>query len=83
MSEKIYWAARCGRCDGMIGYREVTYRLDALGAEIEESLPEGTMTRRCSHCGAVSDFDLRQLRPTSLGRLVQKKLSGSSHDRHK
>jgi len=75
MSEKMYWAARCERCDGMVGYRDVTYRLDVLGAEVEESLPKGTITRRCSHCGTVSDFDLRQFRPISLGRLVQKKLS--------
>jgi hypothetical protein len=73
MVKKMYWAVRCKNCNGMVGYRDVIYRLDALGAEVQEAFPEGTINRRCSHCGTVSDFDLRQLRPTSLERLVQKK----------
>jgi hypothetical protein len=66
MEDKMYWAARCKSCSGMVGYRDVRYFLDAQGAEAEETLPEGTASRRCDHCGTVGDFDLRQLRPTPV-----------------
>jgi len=69
MAEKMYWAARCKKCSGMVGYRDVRYIIDAQGAKIEEVLPEGTTERFCSHCGTVSVFDLGQFRPAPL-RLV-------------
>jgi hypothetical protein len=37
---------------------------------VEEKLPAGTASRRCDHCGAIGDFDLRQLRPTSVKFLI-------------
>ncbi len=66
MTDKMYWAARCKSCSGMVGYRDVRYLSDAQGAKAEENLPAGTITRRCDHCGTVGDFDLRQLRPTPV-----------------
>jgi hypothetical protein len=54
----------------MVGYRDVKYILDALGAKIEEVLPDGTVERLCSHCGTVGVFDLRRFRPTPLRLLV-------------
>ncbi len=66
MTDKMYWAARCKSCSGMVGYRDVRYVLDAQGAKAEETLPEGTTRRRCDHCGTVGDFSLRQLRPTPV-----------------
>lgn len=70
MADKMYWAARCKNCSGMVGYRDVRYLPDALGAKIEEVLPEGTVERLCSHCGTVGVFDLRQFRPTPLQLVV-------------
>ena len=72
MADKMYWAARCKSCSGIVGYRDVRYTTDAQGAETEETLPEGTTSRRCDHCGAVGEFDLRQLRPTSVKLLIPK-----------
>ncbi len=66
MTDKMYWAARCKSCSGMVGYRDVRYVLDAQGAKAEETLPEGTTRRRCDHCRTVGDFSLRQLRPTPV-----------------
>jgi hypothetical protein len=57
MADKMYWAARCQKCSGMVGYREVRYIVDAEGTTIEE-LPEGTSKRYCNHCGTVSVFEL-------------------------
>jgi hypothetical protein len=69
MEEKMYWAARCKKCSGMVGYRDVRHIVDAQGAKIEEVLPEGTTERYCNHCGMIGVFDLRQFRPTPI-RLV-------------
>jgi hypothetical protein len=54
----------------MVGYRDVRYTLDTQGVTVEEKLPEGTTTRRCDHCGAVSEFDLRLLKPTPVKFLI-------------
>jgi hypothetical protein len=54
----------------MVGYRDVRYVLDALGAKTEEKLSEGTIQRRCDHCGAIGDFDLRQLRSTPVKFII-------------
>jgi hypothetical protein len=54
----------------MVGHRDVRYTLDARGANAEEQLPEGTARRRCDHCGAMGDFDLRLLRPTPIKFLI-------------
>jgi len=70
MNSKMYWAARCKSCNEMVGYRDVRYTLDARGVSAEEKLPEGTTSRRCDHCGAMGDFDLRQLRPTPVKFLI-------------
>jgi hypothetical protein len=70
MTDKMYWAARSKSCGGMVGYRDVRYTLDARGLCAEETLPEGTTRRRCDHCGAMGDFDLRQLQPTSINFLI-------------
>ena len=70
MADTMYWAGRCKKCSGMVGYRDVRHIVDARGAKAEEKLPEGTIERRCDHCGAVGVFDLRQLRPTSVKLLV-------------
>jgi hypothetical protein len=72
MHDKMYWAVRCKSCSGMVGFRDVRYTLDARGVCAEEKLPEGTTRRRCDHCGAVGDFDLRLLRPTSVKFLIPK-----------
>ncbi len=74
MLEKMYWAARCKKCGGMVGYRDVRNVVDVSGAQVVENLPVGTVERRCDHCGAVAVFDLRQLRPTSVRLLVPKVL---------
>jgi len=66
MTDKMYWAARCKNCSGMVGYRDVRYTQDARRVSVEEKLPEGTTSRRCDHCGTVGEFDLRQLRPTTV-----------------
>lgn len=66
MTDKMYWAARCKSCSRMVGYRDVRYALNPQGLSAEEKLPEGTVTRRCDHCGTVGDFNLRQLRPTPV-----------------
>ena len=42
MSDKIYWAAKCKRCSGMVGYRDVRYLLTIDGAKTEEELPNRT-----------------------------------------
>jgi hypothetical protein len=70
MEEKLYWAAKCKKCSGMVGYRDVRYVIGPGGAKTEEKLPEGRTKLRCDHCGTVSDFDLRQLRPTSVKLLL-------------
>lgn len=72
MADILYWAARCKKCSGMVGYRDVRYSVDASGAKTEEVLPEGTIERRCDHCGAMSLFGLRQLRPTPVKLLIPK-----------
>ena len=72
MADKLYWAARCKKCGGMVGYRDVRYVGTAGEAKSEEKLPEGTTELRCDHCGAVGVFDMRQLRPTSVRLLIPK-----------
>ena len=69
MTDKMYWAARCKSCSGMVGYRDVRHLSDAQGAKAEENRPAGTITRLCDHCGTVGDFDLRLLRPTPVRSL--------------
>ena len=59
MADKMYWATKCTRCSGMVGYRDVGYVLSIDGMRTEEALPVGTMRLRCDHCGTVSDFNLR------------------------
>jgi hypothetical protein len=70
MSDKLYWAARCKKCSGMVGYRDVRYRVDSRGLEVAEELPEGIIDRRCQHCGNVSVLVLRLLRPTPVKLLI-------------
>jgi len=70
MEEKMYWAARCKKCSGMVGYRDVRDTVDARGARVEERLHVGTVERRCDHCGSIGVFDLQKLRPTSVKLLV-------------
>jgi hypothetical protein len=70
MSNTMYWAARCKKCSGMVGYRDVRHIVDAQGTRVAEVLPEGVVERRCDHCGAIGVFNLRQLRPTSILLLV-------------
>ena len=72
MADKTYWAARCKNCSGMVGYRDVRYTVDMRGEEIAELLPEGTVTRRCDHCGTIGYLNLRQLRPTAVKFLIPK-----------
>jgi len=72
MLDKIYWAASCKRCSGMVGYRDVRYVITIDGAKAEEDLPLGTVRRRCDHCGTVGDFNLQDLPPTSVKLLVPK-----------
>jgi hypothetical protein len=72
MTDKLYWAAPCKRCSGMIGYRDVRYRVDTWGREIAEELPEGIINRRCEHCGTVGVLVLRLLRPTPIKLLIPK-----------
>jgi hypothetical protein len=72
MADKMYWAGTCRRCTGMVAYREVRYTPDIGEREIEEILPEGTVKRRCDHCGSMGEFDLRQLRPTAIKFLIPK-----------
>jgi hypothetical protein len=72
VKEKMYWAAHCKKCSGMVGYRDVKNTADASGTQVVEKLPVGTVERRCDHCGALGVFDLRQLRPTSVKLLVPK-----------
>ena len=66
MTDKVYWAVRYKSCTGMVGYRDVQYTLDVRGMNAVEKLPEGTTRRRCDHCRAIGEFDLRQLRPTPV-----------------
>jgi hypothetical protein len=54
----------------MVGYRDVRYTLNMLGGDAEEKLPEGTVRRRCDHCGAIGNFDLRLLKPTPVKFLI-------------
>jgi hypothetical protein len=70
MPDKMYWAARCRKCSGMVGYRDVKYTLDGNGDEVEERLSKGTSELRCDHCGTVAVFDLLLLRPTSVRLLI-------------
>jgi hypothetical protein len=73
MADKMYWAARCKSCRGMVGYRDVRYVIDIEGTKTEEELPVGIIKQRCVHCGALNDFGTPQLRPTSI-RLVVPRL---------
>jgi len=70
MADKMYWAAKCKKCGGMVGYPDVRYMANAQGVTVEEELPNGTVERRCDHCGTVGVFDLRQLRPPSVNFLI-------------
>lgn len=70
MSEKMYWAVKCTRCAGMVGYRDVRYLLVIDGTKIEEELPAGKTERRCDHCGTVAEFNLQDFRPTSVKFLI-------------
>ena len=70
MPDKMYWAARCENCSGMVGNRDVRYILDLLGVKTEEKLPEETTRRRRDHCGAACNFELRQLRATPAKCLI-------------
>ena len=72
MVDKMYWAGACKRCSGMVGYRDVRYTMDIVGQKKEETLPDGTVKRRCDHCGSMGDFDLRQLKPTAIKFLIPK-----------
>jgi hypothetical protein len=72
MADKMFWAARCKGCSGMVVYRHVQYTLDVRGRMAAETLPEGTVKRRCDHCGTMNDFDLRQLKPTAIKFLIPK-----------
>jgi hypothetical protein len=72
MADKMYWAARCKSCSGMVAYRYVQYTLDVRGRMTEQTLPEGIVKLRCDHCGTVSDFDLGQLRLTAIKFLIPK-----------
>jgi len=67
---QMYWATKCTRCSGMVGYRDVGYVLSIDGMRAEEELPVGTMRLRCDHCGTVSDFNLQNLHPTSIKLVV-------------
>jgi hypothetical protein len=72
MADKMYWAARCKSCSEMVGLRHVQYTLDVGGRMTDETLPEGTVKRRCDHCGTLNELDLRQLKPTAAKFLVPK-----------
>jgi len=74
MADKMYWATKCTRCSGMVGYRDVRYVLSIDGMRAEEELPVGTMRLRCDHCGTVSDFNLQNLHPTSIKIVVPRLL---------
>ena len=69
MVDLMYWGARCEKCGGMVGYRNIRYTIDALGVRAEQ-LPAGTIEKRCDHCGEVGVFDLRKLQPTSVKLLI-------------
>ena len=69
MEDAMYWAARGKKCSGMVGYRNIRYVIDARGLT-PETLPVGTVEKRCDHCGEVGVFDLRKLRPTSVKLIV-------------
>jgi hypothetical protein len=69
MVDIMYWGARCKKCGGMVGYRNIRYTIDALGLRAEQ-LPVGTIEKRCDHCGEVGVFDLRKFRPTSVKLLL-------------
>jgi hypothetical protein len=66
MTDKSYWAVRCKKCSGMVGYRDVRYTLDSRGTQVEEKLPKGTVKLCCAHCGTFGVFDLHRLQPTSV-----------------
>jgi uncharacterized Zn finger protein len=70
MADKMYWATKCTRCSGMVGYRGVSYVLTIHGTKVEEELPVGTMRLRCDHCGTVADFNVHNLQPTSIKLVV-------------
>jgi hypothetical protein len=70
MGDKMYWAARCKSCSGMVGYRDVKYVVNIHGAKTEEELPLGLIKQRCAHCGTLNDFGMHQLRPTSITLVV-------------
>ncbi len=70
MADKMYWAARCKSCSGMVGYRDVRYVLTIAGSEAEEELSAGIIKQRCAHCGTLNDFGMHQLRPTSIKLVV-------------
>jgi hypothetical protein len=60
----------------MVGYRDVRYVLSIDGMRAEQDLPVGTMRLRCDHRGTVSDFNLQNLRPTSIRLVVPSCRSG-------
>ena len=45
MANKMYWAARCKKCRGMVGYRGVRYTVDAHGVNVEELQPQAAFAR--------------------------------------
>ena len=70
MTDKMYWAARCKSCSGMVGYRDVRYALDAQGVNAEEKLAEGQPGGAATTAGQLAIFNLRQLRPTPVKFLI-------------
>ncbi len=66
----IHVTGECTRCSGMVGYRDVRYVFAINGTKAEEELPAGRIKRRWDHCGAVGDFNLQNLRPTSVKFLI-------------
>ena len=42
MANKMYWAARCKKCRGMVGFRVVLYTVDALGLRLPSDRDVGT-----------------------------------------
>ena len=70
MADKMYWATKCTRCNGMVGYRDVRYVVNIDGTKTQEELPVGIIRQRCAHCGTLNDFGMHQLRPTSIKLIV-------------
>jgi hypothetical protein len=70
MADKMYWATKCTRCNGMVGYRDVRYVVNIDGTKTQEELPVGIIRQRCAHCGTLNDLGMHQLRPTSIKLVV-------------